>query len=123
MGFGTFDGVHEGHLDFFRQLSELGDKVYVVVGLDSTVKKIKCKAPKRKEQERYSKLQSIKLIDRVILGNKDNFYQCIVDHAPDVIGIGYDQKADVDYLIREFPHITVVRLKPFRPEKYKSSLL
>ena len=125
MGFGTFDGIHPGHLDFFRQLRELGDKVYVVVGRDINVEKIKCKPPRKKEKDRFKKLQKLqkkKLIDRVLLGHINNFYKCIKDNKPDVIGLGYDQKADVDYLKRAFPNIKVVRLKPFKPEKHKSSL-
>ena len=125
MGFGTFDGIHPGHLDFFRQLRQLGDKVYVVVGLDINVEKIKCKPPRRKEMDRFKELQKLqekKLIDRVLLGNKNDFYKCIRDNKPDIIGLGYDQKADVDYLKRAFPHIKVVRLKAFGPDKHKSSL-
>ena len=122
MGFGTFDRIHPGHMDFFRQLRELGDKVYVVVGRDKNVEHIKCKPPKHKERERFEHLKKIKLIDRVLMGNKDSFYQCIKDYKPDIIGLGYDQKADVDYLKRAFPHIKVVRLKPYKPEIHKSSL-
>ncbi|MBN2096512.1 adenylyltransferase/cytidyltransferase family protein [Candidatus Peregrinibacteria bacterium] len=123
MGFGTFDGIHEGHLDFFRQLKALGDKVYIVVARDSNVERMKCRPPKHKERERYEALSKIKFIDKVLLGHKDNFYQCIIDHKPDVIGLGYDQKADTQILKLKFPHIRVVRLKPYQPEKYKSSLL
>ncbi len=126
MGFGTFDGIHPGHLDFFRQLRELGDKVYVVVGRDINVERIKCKPPHRKEMERFKELQKLqekKLVDRVLLGNRNDFYKCIKDNKPDVIGLGYDQKADVGYLRRAFPNIKVVRLKPFEPEKHKSSFM
>lgn len=123
MGFGTFDGIHPGHLDFFRQLRELGDKVYVVVARDQTVERIKCKPPKRKERDRFRIIRESKLIDQVLMGHKDNFYQCIIDHQPDVIGLGYDQKADIASLKQHFPHIEIVRLKPFKPEQYKSSLL
>jgi cytidyltransferase-like protein len=123
MGFGTFDTIHAGHMDFFKQLRELGDKVYVVVSRDKNVERIKCKPPKRKERERFEALKKLKLVDRVLMGNKDDFYKCIKDNKPDVIGLGYDQKADVNYLKRAFPYIKVVRLKPFKPGKYKTSIL
>lgn len=122
MGFGTFDNIHPGHMDFFQQLRGLGDKVYVVVALDKNVERIKCKPPKHKERERYEHLKKIKFIDKVLLGHKDNFYKCIEDHQPDVIGLGYDQKADITTLKYKFPHIKIIRLKPYKPEKYKSSL-
>ncbi len=123
MGFGTFDNIHPGHMDFFRQLRNLGDKVYVVVARDKNVERIKCRPPKRKERERFEELKKRKLADRILMGNKDNFYQCIIDHEPNVIGLGYDQKADIKTLKQKFPHLEVVRLKPYKPEKYKSSLL
>lgn len=123
MGFGTFDGIHEGHMDFFKQLRALGDELIIVMGLDFNVEKIKGRPTKRKEAERLSNLKRIEWIDLVIPGNECDFYQCIVDHEPNVIGLGYDQQADVKLLNKRFPHITVVRLKPYLPEKFKSSLL
>ena len=126
MGFGTFDGIHPGHLDFFRQLRQVGDEIYIIVARDENVEKMKGKPPKRKEKERFehlSRLKEKKLIDRVLMGNKNNFYKCIVDHKPDVIGLGYDQKADVDYFKKVFPNIKLVRLKPFEPKKHKSSFM
>jgi len=122
MGFGTFDGIHKGHLDFFRQLKELGDKVYIVVARDKNVERAKCRPPRYKERERYEHLKKIKTIDKILMGHKDHFYQCVADHQPDVIGLGYDQRADTKILKLKFPHIKVVRLKPYQPEKYKSSI-
>jgi glycerol-3-phosphate cytidylyltransferase-like family protein len=58
-----------------------------------------------------------------ILGDRDDLYRCITDNKPDVIGLGYDQKADVDELKERFPSVRIVRLKAFEPEINKSSLL
>ena len=41
MLFGTFDGLHEGHFDLFRQAKKYGDYLVVVVARDVNVKKIK----------------------------------------------------------------------------------
>ena len=126
MGFGTFDGIHPGHINFFHQLRLLGDKLCIVVARDKNVEQIKCKPPKKKELSRMKSLQElnkIKLIDTIILGDLHNFYQCIVDHKPDVIGLGYDQKADLKTLRSKFPNIKVIRLEAFKPEIHKSSLL
>ena len=43
MVFGTFDYLHEGHKDFFRQAKQYGDELVVVVARDETVKQIKGK--------------------------------------------------------------------------------
>lgn len=123
MGFGTFDGIHPGHEDFFRQLQELGDEVFVVIARDENVKKIKGRAPRHNEKARFSAVQSSGLVDRVIPGDAQDFYRCLRDHKPDVIGLGYDQKANEAAIKKILPKVRIVRLLAFEPEKYKSSLL
>ena len=123
MGFGTFDGVHPGHLSYLKQLHALGDEVIIVVARDKNVEKIKNSSPSYNEEDRLNELRQIKLVDKALLGNETDFYQVIRDHKPDIIGLGYDQKADIETLKNLFPTIEVVRLKAFEPEKHKSSLL
>ena len=123
MGFGTFDGVHPGHLFFLQQLKRLGDEVYIVVARDRNVKRIKGKNPQFNEKDRRAALEKMKLVDKVLMGHSKNFYHWINKFQPDVIGLGYDQKADIEDLKRAFPNIEITRLKPLEPEKYKSSLL
>lgn len=123
MGFGTFDGLHPGHFFFIEQLKGLGDKLILVVARDVNVKKLKGKGAKWKEEERLQALQGVKGVTQAILGNEEDFYQCIRDHTPNVIGLGYDQKANIERIQKEFPEVKLVRLKAFEPGKYKSSLL
>ena len=123
MGFGTFDGIHPGHLFFLRQLKQLGDELFVVVARDRNVKLIKGKKPVMDEKERRAALEKIRLADRVLIGHAKDFYHLINKFMPDVIGLGYDQKANMEELKKKFPNIKIVRLKSLEPEKYKSSLL
>jgi len=123
MGFGTFDGIHPGHEFFLRQLKKLGDELIVVVARDSNVERIKGRKPKNDENVRLSALKATHLADKVCLGHLTDFYQPIVDFSPDIIGLGYDQKADVDAILEKFPNIKIIRQKSFSPETYKSSLL
>lgn len=122
MGFGTFDGIHPGHLSYLKQLAGLGDEICVVVARDSNVQKIKGRAPRLHEKDRAKAVQKTNLANHVFMGNEKDFYKCITDHKPDVIGLGYDQKADIDFLKKTFPHTKVVRLKSFGADKHKSSL-
>ena len=55
--FGTFDGLHLGHLNFFEQAKEYGDYLIVVVARDKTVKRIKNRFPSKNEVERLRILQ------------------------------------------------------------------
>lgn len=123
MGFGTFDGIHPGHEYFLRQLKRLGDEVYIAVARDRNVKKIKGKKPHFNEKERLEAMKKTGLADRVLMGHAKDFYYWINKFQPDIIGLGHDQKADVEDLERAFPDTKIIRLKALEPEKYKSSLL
>lgn len=137
--FGTFDGLHEGHLDLFRQAlrqaqGKQKEKPYlvVVVGRDSSVKKQKGRPPKCNEQERLKAVQKCGLVDQAILGSeghdplKDR-YAMIEEIKPDVICLGYDQAQFEDRLKKELKEMNLKAeikvLKPHKPEIYKSSLI
>lgn len=126
--FGTFDGLHEGHKDFFRQAKEYGDYLMVVVGRDSTVLGLKKRLPKHKENERLDAVQKAPYVDYARLGNESiSRYEVIKELKPDIICLGYDQIFFVDKLeekIKEFGlKIEIKRLKAYKPEIYKSSKL
>ena len=54
MVFGTFDGLHEGHLNFFRQAKKLSPGALLIVSIarDRNIKIIKGRASKFTERER-----------------------------------------------------------------------
>src|SRR4030067_1906811 len=93
MVFGAFDGLHPGHLDFFRQAKRYGDFLIVSVGTDKNVKKIKGKKPLFNQDERLDLVAMCKKVDQAVLGTETNFYKHIRDHEPDVFCLGYDQWA------------------------------
>ncbi len=125
--FGTFDILHVGHLNVFKQARKLGDRVVVVVGRDVNIKKIKGQAPVNSEKERLELLKHIDLIDEAVLGAKDKVYELIKKIKPDVIALGYDQQAYTEKLpakLAEFKlNPKIVRLKPFQINTKKSSKL
>lgn len=138
--FGTFDGLHEGHLNFFKQAKEFGDHLVVVVGRDSTVEKTKKRLPKFNENERLKIVQECGLVDEARLGNaghksvpgqpeeKLDPYKVVEEIKPDIICLGYDQTFFADKLAEELPnrglgYVKIERLQPFEPEKYHSSIL
>lgn len=118
---GTFDIIHPGHRDFFRQARQYGDKLIVIVARDQNVLKLKGHLPKFKENERVIKLEEEPLVDEVLLGRSNDPYDLIREEKPDVICLGYDQIYFTEKLQKTFPDIKIVRLKSFRPEIYKSS--
>lgn len=122
MGFGTFDHLHPGHLFYLKHLKKWGDFLVIVIARDTSVKRIKKLNPTHNEKERLMAVRSAGIADEVVLGNEKDFYQVLRDHRPDVIGLGYDQKADEKAIERELPGVKVIRLSSFEPKKYKSSL-
>lgn len=123
MVFGTFDALHKGHSDFFRQARKLGDKLIIIVAKDRNVKKIKGKMPNFSERERLIKVnQEIKRsTDVALLGGLKDPYTVIRKFKPDIIALGYDQNSFNKGLKNKFPNLKIVRLKPYKKDIYKSS--
>lgn len=123
MGFGTFDGVHPGHINYLKQLKELGDELIVVISRDANVKKIKDRLPDKSEVVRKKEVEKTGIPDKVILGDGADFYLCIKEYKPDIVGLGYDQAADTESLVKLFPGLQIIRMKAHEPHIHKSSLL
>jgi len=119
MIFGTFDILHKGHLNFFKQARKRGDFLIAVIARDKTVLKIKSKLPINKERTRAAAVKKSGFVDKVVLGGLKNKYKIIKKIRPDVICLGYDQKAFIDGL-KNF-RIPIIKLKSFKPEVYKTS--
>ena len=126
MLFGTFDIIHPGHIQFFRQARTFGDKVICVVARDKTAEKIK-RNLRNSEKERLENVKKLGILDEVILGNEEDPYLILEKYKPDVICLGYDQVSFTDKLQDELMtrdiSAKVVRLNPYKEEKYKSSKL
>jgi len=120
MAFGSFDLLHPGHVAFLQAARRLGNRLVVAVARDSSIKKIKGRRPLFSERERLRHLRQLRVVDEAVLGGKRDFYAIVRRVKPDVIALGYDQAADAAKLDRL---ARVVRLKAFKPERFKSSIL
>src|SRR3989339_155928 len=122
MCFGAFDGLHKGHLSYFKQARKYGDYVIAVIARGDKIIKQKKHRPRFSEPERQKAVKDSGLVDEALLGN-EKIYEVLEKYKPDVVCLGYDQKADVNFLKEKFPEMKIVRLKAYKPEKYKSSKL
>lgn len=127
MAFGTFDIFHPGHISFLKQAKKYGDLI-VVIARDRTVKQVKGKLPDNAEKQRLRVIKASGIADKVILGSlTTDKYAAIKKYRPDVIALGYDQKFFTAELKNELKksklNDKIIRLKPFQPKKYKSSIL
>lgn len=127
MCFGTFDILHEGHKFYLAEAKKLGDYLVVVVARDGTVKEVKKRQPLHSENERVRNLQQLGIADKVVLGNSGDKLKIVEEEKPQIICLGYDQKAFTENakekLLRRGLNVEVVRLPAYKPEIYKSSML
>lgn len=127
MVFGVFDLLHPGHLSFLKQAKKLGSFLIVSVARDVNVKKIKGKPAVFAEKKRAEHIKELKIANKVILGGIEDPWPHIKKEKPDIIALGYDQGSFVGNLPKELQErglkTKVIRLKPFRPEVFKSSII
>ena len=127
MVFGTYDYLHAGHENLFKQARKLGDEIICIIARDKTVKTIKGFLPDHDEKTRLKNLKDTEWADKIILGFHKDKNKVIRIYKPDTIALGYDQFAftyQLEKLIIDLGLDTnIVRLKPYRPNVYKSSII
>jgi len=127
MVFGTFDVLHRGHLDFFKQARKLSQNPYLIVSVarDINVKRIKRHRPKNTERKRLAVIGSLTLVNKAVLGDVRNHLPHILKEKPRIIALGYDQKRYIKNLKTDLTNkglnVKIIRLKAFKPNIYKSS--
>lgn len=127
--FGTFDGLHRGHLNFFRQARELVKDSFLIVSIarDKNVLRIKGDLPILRESERLNLIKKCKLVDKVILSGIKNHIPHILKEKPNIIALGYDQKFYTKNLAKDLKDkglfVKIKRLKPYKEKIYKNHLL
>ncbi|RMF55597.1 FAD synthase [Candidatus Woesearchaeota archaeon] len=122
LAFGTFDILHRGHKHYLREAKKLGDYLVVVVARDKTVESVKHLIPIHTEEERLRRVANLVYVDEARLGNLEGDKLDIVKEInPDIIALGYDQTHFTENL--EELGIKIVRISPFQPKVYKSTLL
>ncbi len=113
MASGVFDLIHLGHVHYLEEAKKLGDELVVVVARDSTVRKEKHE-PITPEEFRRDLVESLKPVDRAVLGGEGDMLKVVEELRPDVIALGYDQYHDAERIEAELKKrgldIKVVRL-------------
>jgi len=125
--FGTFDIFHLWHEHYLREAKKYGDKLVTVIARDETVKILKGSFPRNDENKRKQAVEESNIPHKVVLGDLENYYSCIMEQQADIVCLWYDQRHLADglenFLNAHKLHIKIIRLDPFQEHKYKSSKL
>jgi len=117
--FGTFDNLHPGHKFLLNEAQQCGE-LWVVIGLDETVKRVKGFYPVQNQEERKQAVVEAFPNVHVLLGDSEDYFQPIRKIKPGLILLGYDQELPPGITSDHFP-CTVERLRAYKPELHKSS--
>ena len=118
--FGVFDIIHEGHVKFLEKCKNMSRnaELIVVLARDSTVLKNRGRKPLIPEEQRRYIIETLKPVDKAILGNGGSDKLKIVEKIkPDIIVLGYDQKLNNKELEHELKN-RGLKIKVFRLKKY-----
>jgi len=127
--FGVFDGIHEGHTSFIREAKKQGNHLVAIVARDEIVKKLKGRLPHFNEVDRINFLLEVSDVDLVLLGDPEiETYNTLREVKPDVVYVGYDQKAlfeNINKIIKigNLPRMEIICGEPYKPELFHSSIL
>jgi|SRR5659263_200291 len=113
---GTFDLLHPGHLLYLSEARSLGDELYVIVARDSMIKhKQKPIVP---EDQRLAMVQSLRVVDKAMLGSKIDIFEPLREIRPDIIVLGANQffkEKDLEAQLRVHGiDAKVIRITSFR---------
>ena len=90
---GCFDLLHKGHLDLLSNAAGFGDKLFVGLNSDKSVKKLKGDSrPIQNEKTRAQKLLELKYVNHVIIFEDLTPQKLIHAISPDVLVKGGDYK-------------------------------
>jgi FAD synthetase len=126
---GVFDLLHLGHVRFLEEAKKAGGEnaeLVVIIARDSTVEKTKGRKPIMSEDQRCSLVESLKVVDRTVLGYESlDIGEVIENIKPDVIALGYDQE-DMYRQVRTYldmhkSNVKVVRIGKFGENTLDSS--
>jgi FAD synthetase len=112
---GTFDLLHPGHLLYLSEAKALGDELYVLVARDSMIRhKPKPIVP---ERQRLAMVQALRIVDKAVLGSKQDMFEPLREIRPDIIALGknqfFNEKELEERLKSRGFHVRVVRIQAF----------
>ena len=122
---GCFDLLHKGHLDLLSNAAAFGDKLFVGLNSDISVKKLKGDSrPIQNERTRAKKLLELKYVNHVIIFEDLTPQKLIYAMSPDVLVKGGDyKKSEIVGAKHVISSGGVVRIVPLTPGFSTTSII
>jgi len=126
--FGTFDGLHDGHIFFISQAKKVAENLIICVARDEIVFTIKNHYPKKSLENRM-RILSEKFTKAIILAGDEALqkWSAVLEHKPEIIALGYDQMTLYQALSKDrelFPFLKdIIIIKDHRGQELHSSIL
>ncbi len=118
---GVFDLLHLGHVKFLEEAKRAGGKnakLVVVIARDSTVEQMKGKRPVMPEEQRRELVESLRVVDKAVLGLETfDIGDVVKAIKPDIIALGYDQ-ADVEARVKNYTKANALKVQILRVGKF-----
>ena len=88
---GCFDILHRGHVEYLNESKKLGDKLFVLLNSDESVKKLKGESrPINNQEDRAYMLANLECVDGVIIFNDIHCANELLKLKPNVYTKGGD---------------------------------
>mgnify|MGYP001942549341 CR=1 FL=1 len=125
--FWTFDVIHPWHEYFLKKSRLYWDRLVTIVATDKNVEKFKKHKSTNTLTQRLQDVKDLKIADIVSPWNEENPLIWIKLYMPKVICLWYDQvwftEKLEEYIQSEKLNIFIKRIKPYKEEKFKSSII
>ena len=96
----------------------------VVIARDESVRRIKHRPPHHDQRERCRLVAALRVVDEAFVGVRNDFIRSVRRVNPDLIVLGYDQKASWEHLLQAAGiRARIVRCPPYPARRLKSSMM
>ena len=120
--FWTFDILHSWHEYYLNNAKKYWNFLVTIIWTNKNVEKIKWKKPINNQNIRKENLEKLMISDVVEIWDEENPLKWIDIYKPQIICLWYDQEW-FSYKLKNLTNIKIIRLKPFKEEQYKSSII
>ena len=125
--FWTFDLLHPGHEYYLNNAKKYWNKLITIISTDKNVFKFKNKYPENNEENRKKSLEKLWISDIIEIWKWEDPMKRVNKYIPKVICLWYDQKWFTHILEKYISdnnlNIEIIRIKPYKENIYKSSIL